>query len=1427
MTDPTIGARIDGASLGVCAAPRHGIAVDDPYSSSCADFAPETFPETPLLDNLEYSKAKGEAIADIEREFIQPSDVDGDVEKKYEGYIVAWLLQREIGHEDTQLYGRSSLSLLNEAIEFFIDYPSQLNLATLSTYNIQVQKRVKKIQDKIKYWRIRLTLVLLEDIRRGDPSHKTAFRKIFEGGFTDRLGRWHSNKEFFALGNIDFTQPRKKIIATVLKKLEAHAKDYGDPALLAEIYFKLGIQQNENGHYEGPEGSKDYFARAETETKKILKGVVAKSQLAALVPNPDAVWAALLSKGYIDENGIVQRRFPDKLIKFSPGLGLSQSVKKQIFELLEKAQKALSAYKRHFVANRVDNVENKILVDSVIIDYYQVQEMYSVVAGAHKMAAQLILLKARDGAEITYEELKQALEHTRIAETIIVHYPKRHNYRNKEYLDNPKGTIYSYFGSVYRFLDLERLHADISVRLALLLTDSCPQEAKKHLKEAEEILDKITKWETTFMADRRACDYMIWLRSKRLVGQGSVDKCLEMDSKGEWKTHSLIEEDGVAIFSEWGASIIGSIHLAKARLLMSTYPKDPANPRGNLRDAKIELDKAEKFLVRDDDFSLFSTYAEYFIRMNLDIIPPLNQDFFDAWQTFRDADYGQAGSFRQGIAGIDDLAVRWQDYLQTRLGLTFSQEVATALCQVLFGKEILDKTPAGFIYGRLTLARVYIKAEQFKKAEAFLIGILKDPGYQPTFLIEEEAVQAAADQPIDYRPIMTPRLRSSIYQTLAELALEDDDLIKAEELFTKSICYYPYNVYTQLALGDLANWRGDFKTAREIYHRIERDPRFSIEIKRRVKLALAEVDLREATLNPGNDASAQAEAIIKIALEILEKSEESFMLGRALESLIEGLIAKKDEGLAQLETLRDELLASNFDIKRYLRGETKDPGKTTAIINPLLRDRVQASIYLKIADGFLFVHEYEEAEKIIALFEGIYDEAERQQLKARYPSIYVHYLVSSAEIAQRINQYDEAAILKIFEAATILFAPEPAMPDAKRDPYLASRVVKDIIDIYVNKDEFELALAMCFAAQGLTLDTKFSELTEQSGLIDPAKYAAAKEAVARILQGVDIKKIFERKGLLLKHKLFAIDIHLKQVEILTWVKNFDLAGRELALVESERRDFATTYGAVLDPRFAEQQKLQLARIALVRGNIAAQWLRKQDYELAREFYEIALGHLRGLTARFHGQERILVETELYSNFGNIYRFGQTVKDLDLAQKYYRLAEERARLIRGNDDLKYFHLARIYFGLAKLAEEKSAVTLQTFSEEEFAGKRDGIAIALTVAGYLDKRGNITPAFDPKDKTKFLIDFNPAPNVVVLTKENKERIFAILHSLKLAGKIYIYGTFSRQEFGDKGKKIVAALTTAGYLDNQGNLTASFDSENEKSFWLISIHLPRLLL
>jgi hypothetical protein len=560
----------------------------------------------------------------------------------------------------------------------------------------------------------------------------------------------------------------------------------------------------------------------------------------------------------------------------------------------------------------------------------------------------------------------------------------------------------------------------------------------------------------------------------------------------------------------------------------------------------------------------------------------------------------------------------------------------------------------------------------------------------------------------DYELSFALQTRAEAKSSLGDFSGAKVDFKGALEVY-KNADGKSLNYFALVGQADLANWSGNYEEAATLYDQALKGYNLPDGVKDRIALGQAEAVLRQKTLSPEAIADAEADKVIEVARRIMMTSDELPLIERALQSLVEALVAQKRAGKDGLEMLRDKLFAQNFDLAGYLRQpfrkfETLPAQKDIALKGAQPRDYARASFQLALADGFQFIYQYQAGKDLLAGFtekyKGYFDDTKKNL-------IHPHYLLAAAELDLRLNQNNKLAAEKI--AGNIRTAAKEifALKGDRRDPYLTARALNDLIDICVNNDQFDQALAFTYLALGKQPPEikKEFEALKLDGVIKPEVTGltldqAADEAGKLWPGNFNVNEVFHNKGLDKKWQLFSRDLRIKQAEIMAWTKNFEQAGKLFGQVAADI-DKAPAEEKKL---FRESLTLQKARILVGLGNIASQSRVHQNFGAALKYYDAALKLISELKAADHGQELILVMTELYVNLANVRRYGRGVddqkkriKELDESAVYYQKAADLAEKIKGNDDLKYYHLARIYFGLAKIAEERGHLYLQEAGE----------------------------------------------------------------------------------------------------------------------------------
>jgi hypothetical protein len=778
------------------------------------------------------------------------------------------------------------------------------------------------------------------------------------------------------------------------------------------------------------------------------------------------------------------------------------------------------------------------------------------------------------------------------------------------------------YGDLLNLLSIDQMRAAVHYKLGLYFQPTHPELSQKHFDSALEATKNITRM----------------LKSLRTGYQNRRDKEIreKPDNTKYWTQNTLLQRN----------RLLGSNLLLQAGILMVQKEKQ----KQNLEEALPLLETALAS-IQSRDLTLHMVVGLDEVNLRLALA--------DAYLRKRSSNQAQE---KQKIAQAErTLAPLLKNLNTDPYAKRLEGSIRLAQAKILLASYNLDETDESKARKAIEILDQVIRAARPNK------------DFQPT----------PHTYPHDQRPnrgVLEDYELSFALQTRAEAYIALNNFKRAPADFQAALSVYrdrtgkPLNYFALLGQADLLNWSGKYDQAIALYQKVEDDPTLPRSVHRRAELGRAESALRSKALSPGIDTADEAEKLFQLARNILRESDELFMLERALESLVEAVVAKKQGGEKDLVELRDNLLGSNFDIQN------------TKLTRPQLRELGRASVTLKIADGFLFIHRYAEAKDLLANF--TYDYGGLLASKA-HTLLRAHHLLTTAEARLRIRQDDEDAEADMHLAASLIFNPA----ERKKDPYLSSRVIADLIDIFINQDRFEEALIMIFNT--LEMPNADKELGKYKGLIKPGRFRQAQANVSMDLQYAGVENIFKQKGLEKKWELFAQDLRLKQAEILVWTQNFAYAKTLLDKLDQELPDDTKMN---LEITFGITRNLQRARIKIAYGSIYSQWKRSlnrnQDYKTAFDYFKDSIDLLeRKLNDRHPGQELVLARAEAYVNKANVYRYGWDQKDLDLAKEHYLKARDIVGEIRVNLDLKHYHLARIYLGLTKIADEEKKISLE--------------------------------------------------------------------------------------------------------------------------------------
>ncbi|MBN3033709.1 MAG: hypothetical protein JW873_06405 [Candidatus Saganbacteria bacterium] len=831
---------------------------------------------------------------------------------------------------------------------------------------------------------------------------------------------------------------------------------------------------------------------------------------------------------------------------------------------------------------------------------------------------------------------------------------------------------YSTTSDALNLLSLEHMKAEIDYKLGLFYLPSQPELGKTKLAAAARSQQKINRMLSAIQAK-----YLLKKENHKrdacpdLTGNRSDAAC--------WASNTYLFRN-----TQLGAGKM---------LLADIYLARPDNQRQNTEQAVALLQEVLDSIAPGQDLSVHQARGLDTVRLRLKLT--------NALLRLRPSDpQGERDKIARARRALTPLLTNNSPYAQRLAG-----SIQLAHAKLLLAEYNLAETDEGKARKALKLLDdIITRARPHGETGP------TPPNLPPGQLPNHGAVE-------DYELSSAYQLRAEIYYNV----FDDQEKAAADYQAALDVNAQP-NYFAGLGLADMDNWRGLYPRADENYVRLI-DPLVPSNVRLRAELGRAEAALRAKTLQQGADTAREAATVIAKASEILKNSDETYLIERALESIIEAIIASEKESksfaagdprLPKLAEFRDSFLNGDFDLNKYL-------GEGTALGRVGLKEKDRMDLLLTLADGFLFTNNYDEAQKDEAqkLLERVDRQGKGKKLLAAYPALKAHYLLTEAELHLRQNDEKFPVIQQLRDAGRILFS----LQGRKRDSYLCARVVQSLVDAYIDATEFENALALIFTAQGGKAAAELDQL--KTGVLDADLCRTAVRQAEEIVQGADLRAIYKSKRLEPKWARLNLDLQIKLAELLVWTKNFSEAA---ALVKISLR-----------PAQNKLNKLQQAKLLLVQGNIAARsnddelvqslWLQeniaeelKDEFKLAKYFYLAAQDKLNDLPEK---KETIMVRAELLYNLGNIHRYGPSIKNFDTARAYYKDAEKAAKKIEGNYKLRNYYLGGIKLGLTKISEEEDENKLATWDKLQKAKEIIDPALA---AGKLLKEPELPAELD---------------------------------------------------------------------------------------------------
>ena len=1219
----------------------------DPTEKSCLPFVEVAFvPNTPNVSqwndhgNYTYAKYSYSSLLGSILEKYRRSTPDSKI---VEVMLIYWLLGRELGQ-----HLLSDENIVNDVFQANI-FESNLTNPDTSV---------------IRFWRAKIALILLSDI---DNPYSQKFLRLHLASSKDR--------PVFAI-----TIPKEKTTFSLKDRMlylrEVYVKlirPLGDPLLEAECL----LMQHQ-------------LVAREPELARFL-GPVAKERISAAdLPK--------VSHLFIDIN--------QPILEFRPTIAVGDINSCQVPEKTkELLRQALHSKMTAYLEDRLDSVISinpsanvKYIYSRIPPEGYndltgnaywdggkmRTREANRYISQAKRMKAQFLLFSSRYNSPDLAGNLANVQALIGAAQGLVTEYDESPRelapyaagaYQRQQarrsgvpgFVRQPEpdfGRIGFQHGDFLNLLSQDLTRAAAYYQLGITFQFSNPAESDRNFKLAEEI---------TYSAVYNLKKYDEYIKRRREDPAAiAVDK-----------------EDGITLDSYlWRESILGSAKL----LLSNIYLAQNKQTTVAVEEVRETLDSPDHLLRGDAiigaRLALVSatlqdkktTYAEQQAKVYAAAraLAPLLSETYNAAGDPK----GEAA-----IAIVVNTAIT--DKLpETPYTALYASRIRLAQAKVVLALYYLDDTRSSLPQKVVELLTPQIDAAQLGESD-----------FNPTPFPQSPDVPANNGVFEDYELSTALQMRAD-----AKFAL--DDLNSSREDYERALSVYqdatrrPLNYFAQLGMGDIHNWRELHTTSKESYEAFQTSfaavPPNSPVMQSaflQAKLGLAEIVLRQKTLIPGEKADAEANAVIAIAKEILETSDELYLIERALASLTEAIIAKKENGSAELQAIMGQFTNGSINLNMLLTalaGTAKTAKIPIAHINP----NTSASLRLQVADGLLYIHKYVLAYQLLDGFDT-YNRA----LLERDRALEIHYQLSLSEIELKLNieKIDEAALRAEYSKAIVqartairdIFT--GTIPSVKRDPFIVQRALKGLVDMYANIDEFEFALAITYRFQGLTGEALLAKLQATSGILDPSKFAEATRLADDLFDEINMPDLFNKKGMAKRWELLVTDMQLKQAEMLVWTQNYELALATLKEVESRGDkevtlpDGATKFKVPLIP-------LQKARIAIARGNIVAQWKHDRSQIVSQSInYRDAIEqyiHAELILDRLNNDEQqvVLAKSELYLNLANISTYGEDYEYLPTALRYFKTAWAFVQQIKGNEDLKNYYLFRIYSGLALIAQK---------------------------------------------------------------------------------------------------------------------------------------------
>ena len=494
---------------------------------------------------------------------------------------------------------------------------------------------------------------------------------------------------------------------------------------------------------------------------------------------------------------------------------------------------------------------------------------------------------------------------------------------------------------------------------------------------------------------------------------------------------------------------------------------------------------------------------------------------------------------------------------------------------------------------------------------------------------------------------------SSAFQTYGDILLAGKDFAGAETRYRQALGeditdpiikqLFEKNYFARASLGDVLNWRSRYDEALAQYRKVDEEAPANHPTHLHAQLGMHEAASRK--MENYQDMLADEELFKKI---FAGQAPASPLIARAVDDLVEAW-GTSESLYANIVWVGNKLLGleTPFDVPE----NSGDLFRTLEESQAILSNHAKAALFLDVAETLMRMRKpndpdrrFEDANRILPIEPGQTSiiPSNIRNLIENNLELKLSYHLLIAELKMKRERDVHLLINARIDGHDLI----GAIFDSK-DPDLVSRVIFDQLEGYSYHEEF-------------------------SEMIRVARHYLEPENLEKV------QKMYADLGRELHFPKFKFKLWKRLAEALTWDKQYPRALLELDAIYAEAQSLESTL-----PAFA---RLIQAQVHVTRGDIYRYEWNGQDFEESENNYLSAVELLTAIPRRVK-EENVTLAQALFG-LGEVYRYGKGTRefrDHDESLDSYRAAEAFALTLPMESDERYFLLAQIYLGMAKLEE----------------------------------------------------------------------------------------------------------------------------------------------